>query len=91
MNDPLRNAVRLVFGRFVSPSKIEALRSELREPRPGEELLVSAALPLTLRIEGGQRQGELSIVVAGFDPIAVPASGRIILRPEGQGVVLRET
>jgi hypothetical protein len=55
-----------------------------------EEMLVSA-VPLALRIERG-RTGELRVLVDGFDPITVTPSARVILRPEGGGVVIeRET
>ncbi len=33
-------------------------------------------------------QGELRILTEGFDPIEVMLRDRIILRPEGHGVVL---
>src|SRR5437764_11863227 len=52
MNDPLGDAVRLVFGELVSPAKIEALRRELRLPDPRREVLVSA-VPLQISIERG--------------------------------------
>ncbi len=56
-----------------------------------EEVLV-AALPLALRIVPSPEPGTLGIRVEGFDPIAVTAAQRIILRPEGHGLVLeRET
>ncbi len=52
-----------------------------------EEVLVSA-VPLTLRIVRGRGRGELRILAEGFDPIEVMPHDRIIIRPEGQGVVL---
>jgi hypothetical protein len=55
-----------------------------------EEILVSA-VPLTVRIERGHG-GELQILVDGFDPIELAHAQRIIVRPEGHGVVIeRET
>jgi hypothetical protein len=51
-----------------------------------EEMLVSA-VPLALRIGRGGK-GELRVLVDGFDPITVTPSARIILRPEGSGVVI---
>ena len=56
-----------------------------------EELLVSA-VPLVLRVERGLQAGALRVLVRSLDPISVPPSGRLILRPEGHGVVVeRET
>jgi hypothetical protein len=52
-----------------------------------EEILVSA-LPLTLRIVRGRGRCELRVLAEGFDPIEVRARDRIILRPEGQSVVI---
>jgi hypothetical protein len=52
-----------------------------------DELLVSA-VPLTLRIEPGSADGELGIVIEGFDPITVSPQQRIVIRPEGRGVVV---
>lgn len=52
-----------------------------------EEVLVSA-VPLTLRIEPGEVLGELRLFVQGFGPIEVKPRDKIILRPEGLGVVL---
>ncbi len=52
-----------------------------------EELLVSA-VPLTLRMERGSADGELRILVEGFDLIAPTTANKIILRPEGLGVVI---
>jgi hypothetical protein len=51
-----------------------------------EEMLVSA-VPLALSIDRG-RDGELRVLVDGFDPITVAPSARVILRPEGHGVVI---
>ncbi len=52
-----------------------------------EELVVSA-VPLTLRIVRGRGRGELRILAEGFDPIELMPRDRIILRPEGHGVVI---
>jgi hypothetical protein len=52
-----------------------------------DELLVST-LPLKLGIVSCSSEGELRVIVEGFDPITVTAPGRIILRPEGYGVVI---
>ncbi len=51
-----------------------------------EEVLVSA-VPLTLRIERGVGTGHVRIVVEGFDPIELAPHQRLVLRPEGYGVV----
>lgn len=52
------------------------------------EALVSAT-PLELRVE--QRGAELELVVAGVDAIPI-LGGRVVLRQEGQAVVIeRET
>jgi hypothetical protein len=55
---------------------------------PGREEVLVAAAPLALRVERGPEPGTLEIHVEGFDPIAVTAARKIILRPEGLGVVL---
>jgi hypothetical protein len=52
-----------------------------------EEVLVTA-VPLILRIVRGRGQDELRILAEGFDPIEVMPRDRIILRAEGQGVVI---
>src|SRR5262249_19831166 len=52
-----------------------------------QEVLVSA-VPLTLRIVRGRGKGELRILAEGFDPIEVKRRDKIILRPEGHGVVI---
>ena len=52
-----------------------------------EEVLVSA-VPLTFRVERGAGTGELRVVVEGFDPINVAPHQRLVLRPEGYGVVV---
>jgi hypothetical protein len=49
-----------------------------------KELLVSA-VPLTLRIDRGAREGELQMIAEGFDPITVRSASNMILRPEGHG------
>ncbi len=87
MNDPLHDAVRLVFGRFVSRSKIEALRRELQAPNAREEMLVSA-VPLAIQIDRGPQLGELHIMVEGFDPITAAPGQSIIVRREGHSVVI---
>ena len=56
-----------------------------------EEVLVTA-LQLTLQIAPGPQPGAVVVRVESFDPIVVTAAQRILLRPEGHGVVLeRET
>ena len=58
---------------------------------PREEVLV-AVVPVTLRVERGPQPETIEILVEGVDPIVVTAAQRILLRPEGHGVVLeRET
>jgi hypothetical protein len=51
-----------------------------------EEVLVGA-VPLTFHVERGPQPETIEIRVEGFDPIAVTAAQRILLRPEGHGVV----
>ena len=56
-----------------------------------EEVLVSA-VPLMLTVQRAPGPGAPRIEIDGFDPIAVTPGQRIVLRPEGHGVVLeRET
>ena len=64
-----------------------ALRRELRLPDPRREVLVSA-VPLQISIERGPDDGALRIIIDGFDPIPIAPASRIIVRPEGHGVVL---
>ena len=52
-----------------------------------QEVLVSV-VPLTLRIVRGRGKGELRILAESFDPIEVKRRDKIILRPEGHGVVI---
>jgi hypothetical protein len=52
-----------------------------------EEVPVSA-LPLALHIDRGPEPEAIKIWVEGFDPIVVTAAQRLILRPEGHGVVI---
>jgi hypothetical protein len=51
-----------------------------------EELLVSA-MPVAFRIERGAGEGELRILVEGFDPITVRSASNITLfyGPRGTG------
>jgi hypothetical protein len=45
-------------------------------------------LPAVLRVERGAQAGALRLLVRSLDPISVPASGRLILRSHGHGVVI---
>ena len=59
---------------------------------PSREEVLVAAVPLTLQVEHGPQPETIEILVEGFRPIVVTAAQRILLRPEGPGVVLeRET
>jgi hypothetical protein len=51
------------------------------------EVLVSA-VPLTLRVVRGRGRNELRVLADGFDPIEVKPRDQIILRVEGQGLVV---
>jgi hypothetical protein len=50
-------------------------------------MLVSA-VPLALRVERGAGTGELRIVAEGFDSIEIATHQRLVLRPEGHGMVI---
>jgi hypothetical protein len=52
-----------------------------------QEMLVSA-VPLVLRVERGAGTGQVRVVAEGFDPIDIATHQRLVLRPEGYGVVL---
>jgi hypothetical protein len=55
---------------------------------PAREEVIVSAVPLSLRVERGAGTGELRVVVEGFDPIELAPHHRLVLRPEGFGVVL---
>jgi hypothetical protein len=55
---------------------------------PAREEVMVSAVPLALRIERGVGTGELRILAEGFDPIELAPHHRLVLRPEGFGVVL---
>jgi hypothetical protein len=50
-------------------------------------MLVST-VPLALRVERGAGTGELRIVAEGFDSIEIATHQRLVLRPEGHGMVI---
>ena len=51
------------------------------------EVLLSA-VPLTFRVERGAGTGHLRVVVEGFDPVELAPDQRLVLRPEGHGLVV---
>lgn len=69
--------LRIRLGRCETGSANQCLREEL-----------VGTVPVTLRIARGSADGELRILVDGFDPIAVMPPASIIIRPEGHGVVI---
>jgi hypothetical protein len=52
-----------------------------------QEVLVSA-IPLALRVERGAGTGHLRVVVEGFDPVELAPDQRLVLRPQGHGLVV---
>ena len=55
---------------------------------PGREKILVSAVPLMFRVERGAGTGHVRIVVDGFDPIELAPDQRLLLRPEGYGVIL---